>query len=133
MTIENFDDVARFVRSSIDSVGQLEILLFLHEAKGEARSARQINDALRSSLSSVENRLGGLQNRGIVAAEGAGSERRYRFAPTHEETTRCVDRLADLYHDYRGRIIDLIFSPRDQMRNFSDAFRIKNREEEGDA
>jgi hypothetical protein len=55
------------------------------------------------------------------------------YAPANDASAHCVDQLAVLYHDYRGRIIDMILSPRDQMRNFSDAFRIRKKEEEGDA
>ena len=129
MSKEDFKEVAVFVRSHIDSVGQLEILLLLHAAKGESRTVGQINDALRSNRWSVETRLGGLEARGLVAGEGSGDQRQFRFAPRSPELGANVDRLSTVYQEFRGRIIDLIFSPKDRLRDFSDAFRIKDEED----
>jgi DNA-binding MarR family transcriptional regulator len=127
---EDFDEVERFVRTSIGSVGQLEILLLLHSLRGERRTARQINEELRSSRSSVENRLSDLEKRGLIASEGSGEGRTYRYSPRAADLAACIDRLSMLYDKYRGRIIDLIFSSGDQMRSFSDAFRFKDEEDE---
>lgn len=129
MSREDFQKVAVFVRSHIDSVGQLEILLLLHAAKGERRSAQQINEQLRSNLRSVESRLGGLEGHGLVASEGSGDQRTFHYAPRNPELAAKVDMLAVVYQDFRGRIIDLIFSPKDRLRDFSDAFRIKDEED----
>lgn len=127
---EDLSDVSRFVQSCIDSVGQLEILLFLHAQAGQRSTARQINDRLLSNLSSVENRLERLIARGLVRSEGSGPDRTYAYAPDSAQRGASVDRLALTYQKYRGRVIDMIFSSTDRMRNFSDAFRLKPKEED---
>jgi hypothetical protein len=127
---DDFIQIAGFVRDNIDSVGQLEILLLLHAAGDQPRTAKQINETLRSSLSSVENRLQGLQNHGLVTAETESGVRVYRFMPRTPELRAHVDTVALVYSEYRGRMIDLICSPKNRLRDFSDAFRIKGEEDD---
>jgi hypothetical protein len=65
-----------------------------------------------------------LVNQGLVSVE-PGPPQRFRFAPATDELSNAVNGLAQIYQDFRGRVIDLIYSPREQMQRFSDAFRIK--------
>lgn len=120
-------DIARFIRAHIDSVGQLEILLLLHASEGKDLTVRQINERLRSNPSSVQSRLDTLESHGLVASRSA-EERLYRFEPKAQENARTVEHLARYYSDFRVRVIDWIFAPRDQIKNFSDAFRLKEDE-----
>lgn len=117
-------ETASFIRAYIDSVGQLEILLLLHASALEAFSPQQINEKLRSNLDFVQHGLQLLGAKGLVKEE---EERvgHYRYAPKSEELGNAVDSLAECYANYRVRVIDAIYSPRDPMQSFSDAFRIK--------
>jgi hypothetical protein len=108
-------------------------LLQLHGAGGGRKTARQLNDTFRSNLESVKARLNRLVAQGLVACEGPGDDCTYRYAPATPELGQLVDRLALMYKDYRVRIIDLIFSPPDRLRSFSDAFRLTKEEDDSHA
>lgn len=117
-------ETVRLIRSHIESVGQLEILLLLHASPEVSFTPAQINDRLQSNLTWVEQRLASLAAHGLAVLESS-LPAKYRYAPESEEMARAVSRLADIYLSYRVRVIDTIYSPRDQMQSFSDAFRLK--------
>ena len=61
-----------------------------------------------------------LHERLKLARENAG----YRFSPASPDLCEMVDRVEEAYSKYRVRVIELIYSRRDTLRSFSDAFRI---------
>jgi hypothetical protein len=113
--------VRRLIADHISSVEQLEILLLLREAADRDWTAEQVNERIRSSLSSVAARLADLETRGfIVRAEGG-----YRYGPPAAEAAG-VDDLAAAYAERRYTVIELIFSrPSDKLRIFARAFRLR--------
>lgn len=117
-------ETVRLLRAYIDSVGMLEILLFLHGARDRAYTPAEINEKLRSNLDSVERRLSALLANGLVSAEES-TPATFRFAPATAELEASVETLARLYPLYRVRIIDVIYNPENPMKTFSDAFRLK--------
>ena len=105
----------------IHSVEQLEILLLLRAEPDRDWTAEQINDRIKSSLSSVESRLGDLERSALVQREG----NRYRYAPG-PELAAAVTELANAYAERRYTVIDLIFSrPTDKLRVFARAFKLR--------
>ena len=117
------DETKAFLRSNVDSVGTLEILLLLHASPERGWTTQELNDELRSSLTSVESRVLRLVTKNLVSAQGIPNV--YRYAPPAPKVAAVVDGLAVLYENFRLRVIDLLFTGTDQIQNFSDSFRIK--------
>jgi DNA-binding IclR family transcriptional regulator len=120
-------DVARFLTSHIDSLEQLEILLFLHERPGEAWTVEAVAHALYANPESVGRRLAKLQGGGLLlrTAEGA-----YGCCPNEPELAEALARLAHTYRERRVAVITHIASrPLENMRAFADAFRLGRRKD----
>jgi len=84
----------------------------------------EVSGQLRSTLEAVEQRLENLVSSGfVVRVEGPPVQ--YGFAPSTAEIAHMSDEIAGLYKNYRGRVIDIIYSPKDPMQSFSEAFRFK--------
>jgi hypothetical protein len=119
-------DVESFISSCIDSVEQIEVLLYLRDRMGERCTAEDISRDLRSSPHSVALRLQLLVAKGLIHKDEAGYEYAADGGPDD-----LVRRLAEAYRDRRTAVIERIFSrKKDPMRFFADAFRI--REDHGD-
>lgn len=115
--------VKNFLRSRIDSVGLLEVLLLLHAQPERSWTVDEANAELRSSRSSVAFRLARLASLALVTSSPP-PDRRYRYAPTSKTDRSTVDDLAACYQRYRLRVIDLLLSKLDQLKDFSDSFRL---------
>jgi hypothetical protein len=129
---QEFDpNVRNFIDNAIDSVEQLEILLQLYEIRPHSKTAREINDQLQSNLKSVETRLKGLCDQGLLKCDVD----RYVYFDSSPEVTEVLSNLADLYKHRRIRVIELIFSkparPRDKFRDFSEAFILRKDPDNG--
>lgn len=114
--------VRKFIHLYIDSVELLEVLLLLHRKPAKAWSAREVTEALRSTDSSIDNRLLCLERRGFVEEKDA----LFRFAPKTSELGAKVDALADAYLTYRIRVVEEIYGSRaHSLSPFADAFKIR--------
>ncbi len=122
------EDVHRFLYHYIESVEQLEVLLLLRQAPERGWTADDVARALYSHPSSVANRLALLMGQGMLREIGPGS---YQYAPRSIETHQTVSRVAETYRERRVAVITLIASkPLENVRAFSDAFRIRRAKEE---
>ena len=82
----------------------------------------------RQVLEHVEQRFQRLLGAGLLREAGAGQ---VQYAPRSAELDRVVARLADTYRERRVAVVSLIASkPIDNVRAFSDAFRLRKRKEE---
>jgi predicted transcriptional regulator len=117
------DDVRQFIFDSIDSVEQLEILLLLSANPSRKWEAQAISAELRSTKTSVENRVESLVALNLVASDKEG----YQFSPKNEADAKVVAQLPEIYKIMRHSILELIFSPMKKARAFANAFRVKNR------
>jgi hypothetical protein len=117
--------VRQFVIECIDSVEQIEVLMFLREHRAKAWDATAVSRELRSAPESVAKRLKDLQLRKLIVQESL-PDLSYRYLPQSEKLGQLVDALAEEYRTRRFTIINLIFSkPADALRTFADAFKIK--------
>ncbi len=122
------EDVHRFLYQYIESVEQLEVLLLLRQAPDRGWTADDVARALYSHPSSVSSRLALLMGQGMLRETGPGS---YQYAPRSIESHDTVTRVADTYRERRVAVITLIASkPLENVRAFSDAFRIRRAKEE---
>lgn len=101
------EDVYRFLYQNIESVEQLELLMLLFQAPERGWSPAA--------------------GAGAVAGDRAEC---YQYAPRTPELHTTVARLAGTYRERRVAVITLIASkPLESVRAFSDAFRIRKKED----
>ena len=111
------EKVRSFIFEHIDSVEQLEVLLFLRKNTGKLCTIEEITNELRSNTSSVSGRLNVLKSKNLIKEENSS----FRYNNIKE----VEDVLAEVAEEYKIRkafILELIFSPLKKMRNFADSF-----------
>ena len=119
-------EVQAFVERHLTSGAQLEVLLLLHADPGRAWPAAAVGRQLRIDGDQAEAALASLAADKLLVRDEGG----YRFAPDRPKKASLVDALARLYPTYRLRIVSFIFSkPARPLREFSDAFRLREDEE----
>jgi predicted transcriptional regulator len=117
------ESVRKLIADHIDSVEQLEVLLLLRAQRERVWTVAEINDEIKSSVSSVETRLSGLADGGLLQRQGRTF--RYQAAPEMDAT---VTELARAYAERRFTVIELIFArPTDKLRAFADAFKVSKK------
>jgi DNA-binding IclR family transcriptional regulator len=122
------DDVYHFLYRYIESVEQLEVLLLLLQAPDRTWTADDVARALYSHPSSVIRRLSLLMGQGLLREQREGS---FQYAPRSAELHETVTRVAEVYQERRVAVTTLIASkPIENIRAFSDAFRIRRSKEE---
>lgn len=120
--------MARFVAAHIRTLEQLEVLLLVSALPDRDWTADEVYQVVKTNPGLVVQRLEEFASRGLLTA-GTSNPRTYRFSPRTEDLGRQVASLSSFYKMARHKIVELIYSPEiDEMRAFSDAFRIKRRE-----
>ncbi|MGH7629805.1 MAG: hypothetical protein ACREOF_10575 [Gemmatimonadales bacterium] len=123
------DAVVRFLNGHIDSVEQLEVLLLLHRAAESAWTAEMVAAALYTQPASAARRLAALHADGLIE-QGAGQTGAYRYVPNPSDAGEMISTLADTYRERRVAVVTAIASkPMENVRAFSDAFRLRRKEE----
>ena len=114
------DDIRELVVKKIESVAQLEALLFLRDHSGLGFDVGSLARQLFAPEPAVEVALARLQSDGFVKQEQGTF--RYEAPPGLSEK---VDRLAASYRKHLVPITNLIHSKPSAARSFSDAFRFR--------
>lgn len=117
----------RFIRENIHSIEQLEILLLLLKSAGREWSPQEIGQHLYRQPDSVAARLEELRQRGLVNSSSSKSTLYcYNSATPQDANVRALDRA---FQERKDTIIRIIFeAPKDHLRLFSDAFRIRRQD-----
>lgn len=102
-------DVRDFVGRHINSVGRLEVLLFLHRNAGKHLSAHEVARELRLSVAWVEAEMADLGQRGLLSPAGV-SGARYCYSNNNPLLDRAVNGLERAYTTHRAALVSLIFS-----------------------
>jgi hypothetical protein len=122
------EDVHRFLYQNIDSVEQLEVLLLLRRLPDRGWTAEEVARELYSHPSSILHRMTSLAGRGLLRELEPAC---YQYAPRSTELHDTVTRVAETYRERRVAVITLIASkPIENVRAFSDAFRLRRKKEE---
>jgi hypothetical protein len=122
------EDVVRFLHQHIDSVEQLEVLLLARQSPGRSWSAEDMARELYSHPRSIQLRFHSLLGRGLLRESGAGH---FQYAPRSGDLDRQVGLVAEAYRERRVAVISLIASkPMDNVKAFSDAFRLRRQKED---
>ena len=123
-------DVRAFIAERLASVVQLETLLMLHASPGQDWGADEVARDLRIDRGWAEGQLETLCQQGLASCGDTGDGRRFRYAAA-AAVRPTVDALAKAYAERRVTVISLIFAkPADNLRAFSDAFRLRKDKEE---
>lgn len=122
-------DVRAFLAQHVDSIEQLEILLLLHQHPDMEWTAEETAARLHGNRESAARRLARLCDDRLLTGR-AHSAPSYRYDPASVEMRDAVTRLAETYRERRVAVITLIASrPMDNVRAFSEAFRLGRRKE----
>lgn len=122
------DAVHRFLYHNIDSVEQLEVLLHLRRSPERGWTADEVARELYSHPSSVQHRMSSLAGRGLLRELEPAC---FQYAPRSRELHDTVSAVAEAYRERRVAVITLIASkPIENVRAFSDAFRIRRKKED---
>lgn len=114
------EEVRNLIARHIDSVAQLEALLFFHARSTEQWDVATVAKRLYAPLSDMAAALAGLADDGFLVRDGEG----YRYAGRSDRDT-AVEALAEAYAHYLIPITNLIHSKPRQIRAFSDAFKFR--------
>ena len=122
------DDVRQFLHQNIESVEQLEVLLLLWRTPNRGWTSEEVATAVYSHPSSVIRRLAMLLGQGLLREREPGC---FQYAPRTGELHAAVTHVDQVYRERRVAVITLIASkPIENVRAFSDAFRLRRRREE---
>lgn len=117
-------DIRDFLSQYIDSVGTLEILLYLRKERATAWHPERLAFELRGNLQATEMRAQKLCRDGLlkITAENVT----YQYRPQSDVTDALVERIQELYPKFQSRLIDQIYrSRRLAIADFADAFKLK--------
>ena len=116
--------VQQFLSKYVRSLEQLEVLLLLRTRADRSWTSAEVYEVVRSSRSSVEERLESFVQLGFFVKED-GPPPTFRYAPT-ENLGAAVDETAGAYQKWRVRVIEAIFTPVvDPAQRFADAFKVR--------
>ncbi|MFC4172002.1 hypothetical protein ACFOYU_08015 [Microvirga sp. GCM10011540] len=117
------DELREFLRHSLRSVWNIELLLLLARHQGRSWPAGDLVRELRASDLVVSQGVDGLQQAGLIIAESGET---YRYAPASPNLDRLVQQLERVYRERPSAVTKALFSsPTDRLTTFADAFRLK--------
>jgi hypothetical protein len=140
------EEVRKFIVEHIDSIGQLEVLLFLYRNKESLWTAELVGDRMRSSAIAADQQLKGLHSHQLVTLKVESGRELYGFNSSFHsldsvtgqsndsdrkqtsqfDSSNVVGEVARFYETHRVAVITLIYEkPVDAIRSFANAFRLK--------
>ena len=125
------DDLRLFIFEHVDSVGQLDLLLFMREKPDVYYNAESLSRELRTNASSASSYLALLVRRGLLI-EHETVKGDFRYHPSTPELTEIITKLAAAYKIRPHKILEMIFSSTKRARQFADAFSISKIHKPGD-
>lgn len=115
-----------FINKNINSVEQIEVLLILRANPERVWTVDEISAIMRSTPNSIRARLRSLAAKKLSAEV---SDEGFRYAASGR-LDAMVEVLAEEYGRRRFSVIELVFSRPDAARQFADAFRLRDEEDE---
>ncbi|PZM84384.1 MAG: hypothetical protein DKT66_07035 [Candidatus Melainabacteria bacterium] len=110
LAVEISPEAQKFLRNHIQSVWQLELILFMKE-KGNALSVTEIASKLYSNPRVIETALTDFVRGGIIKEKE--SQNVYAFDPDSVEMTNAIEQAGKAYANKRLSVINFIFSRTD--------------------
>jgi hypothetical protein len=113
-----------FLEQRLSSLQHIEVVLLLRADPGRSWTAPEVAAALGSAPETAAMRLFLLASGGLIAFEPS-SVPRYRYAAADAETDSRLQELSEVFATDRDAVAAIVDSPRDPIRSFSDAFKLK--------
>jgi hypothetical protein len=118
------ENVKKFIYDFIDSVEQLDILLYVRKNCTRSCTAEELSKELRSSVSSINKRMEDLKTKGLI---GVGEDpNSFQYFKGTDDRENVLDELAEEYKVRRHLVLEIIFSPLKKARGFADSFLLGN-------
>jgi hypothetical protein len=113
-----------FLQQRLASLDQIEVVLLLRSDPARSWTATEVASALAMPPEPAAMRLFLLASAGLIAFEPSAVPR-YRFASVDAETSSMLQELSEVFSTNRDAVMAAVESPRDPIRSFSDAFKLK--------
>lgn len=117
-------EAVAFLRSCVDSLIELEVMLLLHRTKERDLSAASIAAELRIDRDTLESHLDRLSIKNVVDVKIA-EDVLYRLRPLARERATALDILDAIYPDRRLAIAETIEAGPAPELDFANAFRLR--------
>ena len=119
-------DVRDFILANIDSITQLEALLFLRNNAQHKWKCSLVAERMYVTQQQASLVLAKLVVRGFVAAEGAGEEEQFFYDPKNEDVALAIEQMANVYARCLVPVTNLIHQKaRRDIMDLADAFKLK--------
>ncbi len=119
------EQLDKFIALEINSLEQLEILLFVSGNPHKWWTVQDVYNVVKSSPQSVADRLNAMVDRGFLRKE-TDNEVRYQFAPVNENVWDLTSELRNAYKEKSVKVVQAIYSkPPDAVQEFAKAFRLR--------
>jgi len=120
-------EVKRFIRSTINSAEQLEVLIFMMSNADKEWSADEVSSQTRLPVESTATKLQDLADADLLLKQTREDRALFRYSPNSDALANEVaESLEQAYLERRDTLLQLIYSkPLENIRIFSDSFRIR--------
>ena len=113
-----------FLGQRLSSFDQIEVVMLLRAASERSWTAPEVAAALGTAPETAAMRLFLLASGGLIAFEPSAIPR-YRYTTLDAETDSMLAELSDVLAANRDAVMSFVEAPRDPIRSFSDAFKLK--------
>jgi hypothetical protein len=113
-----------FLEQRLSSIEHIDVVMLLSADPSRSWTAPEVAAALRTAPETAAMRLFLLASGGLIAFEPSAIPR-YRYASADEETMAMIRELTEVFATNRDALMAAVESPRDPIRSFSDAFKLK--------
>jgi predicted transcriptional regulator len=119
------EELLKFIEAHMKSVWAVEQMLVMTREPVRVWALGELVRETRSSSTAVGEALRNLEEAGLV---DHSSDSTYRFAPKSEDLRTAAEALLKAYVERPRFVIRAIFAePKDNLRIFADAFRLKKK------
>jgi hypothetical protein len=119
------EKLKRFLTDYIDSIAELEAMLFLRQYPNRSWSCRLVAEWIYLSEEDTASLLAKLTKKGLITADEM-SPASFQYKPHNQEVAQLLDQLAEMYGKYLVPITNLVHKK--SLRNIeglSEAFKFK--------
>jgi hypothetical protein len=124
------EPLGAFLQDAIVTVERLDVLLLLRRHPDRYWDADAVGDRLDLRPDLAATSLEALAGHNLLDVRLTEAIR-YRFAPATADQRIQVDRIAALWHSDRSLVVRELSGTRRSLADFSDAFRLGGREDDG--
>jgi len=119
------EKLKRFLTDYIDSIAELEAMLFLRQYPNRSWSCRLVAEWIYLSEEDTTSLLAKLTKKGLITANEI-SPGSFQYRPHNQEVAQLIDQLAETYAKYLVPITNLIHTKsRRNIESLADAFKFK--------